>query len=53
MNRYINTWNPKLFCPECNTQLKITKLQHKLWCEDCYEYVEENKLTEKFVVGIE
>ena len=53
MSRYYKTFNPILKCPTCNTHLQITRLQHKLWCDKCYEYVKEGKIIECFVEGVE
>ena len=49
---YTFTYKPQLFCT-CGTHLRISKLNSKLWCDDCYEYKEENKLMEGFIKGIE
>ena len=50
--RYIKTQNPKLFCPICNTHLTISNLKKKLWCIECYKYVKEEDLLEKFIKNL-
>ena len=50
--RYIATQNPQLFCPTCNTHLRISCLEKKLWCEKCFEYINEDIIVSKFTKGI-
>ena len=51
--KYLLTKKPKLYCPECKTHLKISNINKKLWCEDCYEYIDKDKLVENYTRGIE
>ena len=50
---YIKTRYPKMFCPHCSTRLEISNLNKKLWCPECYKYVKEEDLMNKFIRGFE
>lgn len=51
--KYLLTEHPRLFCPKCKTHLRITNLQKKYWCTECYEYVPEVVFYEGMIKGIE
>ncbi len=50
---YTVTMNPRLYCPDCKTHLKISNLQKKYWCKECYGYIPPERLTDNFIRGIE
>lgn len=51
---YLKTQKPQMFCPnnKCKTRLRISNLNKKLWCENCNEYIPEEKLMQGFIKNI-
>jgi len=36
-------WLIREICPVCNHQLYIRKLSKRIWCENCFKFVDEIK----------